>query len=133
MQSTKFIPKNLREPIATYEESTWMANGEPEWENEIYAVWSDKFPVTPGHLLWIPKQNDTNFIGVTYKEAFDYANKKVMTGEWGGFNIGQNIGIPAGQTILWPHIHVIPRHDGDSKDKGGIRRAIPDGDNKHYY
>ena len=131
--STEFTPKNLRQPISCYEESTWLANGEPEWEGEVYAVWADKFPVTPGHLLWIPKKNSIPFIRVTYGEAFEYAQNKVEAGEWAGFNIGQNIGIAAGQTILWPHIHVIPRQDGDSKDKGGIRRAIPDGDNKHYY
>jgi diadenosine tetraphosphate (Ap4A) HIT family hydrolase len=131
--STKFTPKNLRQPISCYEESTWVANGQPEWENDVYAVWADKFPVTPGHLLWIPKKNDLPHIRVTYGDAFDYANTQVEAGNWAGFNIGQNIGIAAGQTVLWPHIHVIPRQDGDSKDKGGIRRAIPDGDNKHYY
>jgi len=133
MTSTTFIPKKLREPISCYEESTWLANGKPEWENDIYSVWLDKFPVVPGHMLWIPKKNDITHIRVTYGEAFDYANTRVEAGEWGGFNIGQNIGLAAGQTVLWPHIHVIPRHEGDSKDKGGIRRAIPDGDNKHYY
>ena len=129
----KFTPKKIREPIDCYEESTWLANGEPEWETEIYAVWMDKFPVVPGHMLWIPKENDVAHMERTYGNAFEYATNKVLSKEWGGFNIGQNIGIPAGQTILWPHIHVIPRHEGDSKDKGGIRRAIPDGDNKQYY
>ena len=131
----KFVPKKIREPISCYEESTWLSNGKPEWEGEVYAVWMDKFPVTPGHMLWIPKKNSIPFIRVTYGEAFEYAQNKVDQGEWDGFNIGQNIGIAAGQSILWPHIHVIPRHDDGKgpKGKGGIRMAIPDGDHKAYY
>jgi diadenosine tetraphosphate (Ap4A) HIT family hydrolase len=131
--SQEFTPKNLREPISCYEESTWLVNGSPEWENEIFAVWMDKFPVTPGHMLWIPKRNDVPFVRLTYGEAFEYGQNKVEAGEWTGFNIGQNIGIDAGQTILWPHIHLIPRHPSEEKNKGGIRRAIPNGDHKAYY
>jgi hypothetical protein len=73
------------------------------------------------------------FVRLTYGEAFEYGQNKIEAGEWTGFNIGQNIGIDAGQTILWPHIHLIPRHPSDRKDKGGIRRAIPNGDHKAYY
>ena len=133
MPSTKFIPKNIREPIHSYEESTWLANGEPLTENKIYAIWPDKFPVTPGHLLFIPKVNAVGHIRETYGDAYKYGQDKVERGEWDGFNIGQNIGIAAGQTILWPHIHLIPRFDNDSEDKGGVRRSLPNGDNKAYY
>jgi diadenosine tetraphosphate (Ap4A) HIT family hydrolase len=131
--SNQFTPKNLRQPISCYEESTWLANGDPEYENSIYSIWKDKFPVTPGHMLFIPKKNDLPHMRITYGEAFDYAQQHVERGDSDGFNIGQNIGEAAGQTVMWPHIHVIPRHNGDSKDVGGIRRAIPDGDNKKYY
>ena len=52
-----------------------------------------------------------------------------------GFNIGQNIGIAAGQSIMWPHVHFIPRHKGDSKEgqHNGIRLSHPNGDHKNYY
>tara|TARA_R110000803_G_scaffold87243_3_gene153841 strand:+ start:331 stop:729 length:399 start_codon:yes stop_codon:yes gene_type:complete len=131
--SKKFIPKKIREPIDCYEESTWLANGTPIFEDSIYAIWEDKFPVTPGHLLFIPKRSDISHVRLAYGEAWNYGQEKVELGEWDGFNIGQNCGLAAGQTILWPHIHVIPRHNDDNKDKGGIRRAIPNGDNKQYY
>jgi len=131
--SKKFIPKKIREPIDCYEESTWLANGTPIFEDSRYAIWEDKFPVTPGHLLFIPKRNDISHVRLAYGEAWNYGQEKVELGEWDGFNIGQNCGLAAGQTILWPHIHVIPRHNDDNQDKGGIRRAIPDGDNKQYY
>ena len=52
------------------------------------------------------------------------------------FNVGQNRGKCAGQTIMWPHVHFIPRKDGDIKNgqKGnGIRLSFPNGDHKEYY
>ena len=131
--SQEFTPKKIREPIDCYEESTWLANGTPISENLVYAIWEDRFPVTPGHLLFIPKKNNISHIRVAYGEAFTYGQDRVEAGEWTGFNIGQNIGIDAGQTILWPHIHLIPRHPSEEKNKGGIRRAIPNGDHKAYY
>ena len=131
--SQEFTPKKIREPIDCYEESTWLANGSPISENSVYAIWEDRFPVTPGHLLFIPKKNNISHIRVAYGEAFTYGQDRVEAGEWTGFNIGQNIGIDAGQTILWPHIHLIPRHPSEEKNKGGIRRAIPNGDHKAYY
>jgi len=44
-----------------------------------------------------------------------------------GFNIGVNVGQPAGQTIPHAHVHVIPRTIGDVADpRGGVRWVIPD-------
>ena len=58
----------------------------------------------------------------------------VKEGRMDGFNIGQNIGAAAGQTIFWPHIHFIPRKNGDSDGKhNGIRLSHPNGDHKEYY
>ena len=52
-----------------------------------------------------------------------------------GFNVGQNIGACAGQTIFWPHIHFIPRKNGESKpgQRSGIRLSHPNGDHGEYY
>jgi len=131
---SQFNPKNLRVPINRYEEATWHANGKAEWENEIYSVWMDKFPVAPGHLLWIPKVNDKVHIRITYGDAFEHGDDLVKAGQWDGFNIGQNIGLAAGQTVLWPHIHLIPRFKGDcAPGRNGIRLAHPNGDHKGYY
>jgi diadenosine tetraphosphate (Ap4A) HIT family hydrolase len=44
-----------------------------------------------------------------------------------------NIGLCAGQTIMWPHIHFIPRHEGDADKPGGLRYAHPGADHKEYY
>ena len=50
-----------------------------------------------------------------------------------GFNVGMNIGECAGQTVMWPHIHFIPRHHGDAKHLGGIRFAHPGADHREHY
>jgi diadenosine tetraphosphate (Ap4A) HIT family hydrolase len=42
-----------------------------------------------------------------------------------GYNIGVNIGRPAGQTVMHVHVHLIPRYDGDVDDPtGGARHVI---------
>lgn len=44
-----------------------------------------------------------------------------------GYNIGINVGEPAGQTVMHLHIHLIPRYVGDMSDpKGGVRGVIPE-------
>ena len=56
MQSTKSIYKKPFEKITTYEECTWLGNDKPFFENNVCAVFRDKYPVTQGHLLFIAKQ-----------------------------------------------------------------------------
>jgi diadenosine tetraphosphate (Ap4A) HIT family hydrolase len=64
------------------------------------------------------------------KDAFEDAvkeGKRLMEyGNCDGFNIGINYGAAAGQTVNWPHIHLIPRRNGDVEDPvGGVRNTIP--------
>ena len=79
--SQEFTPKKIREPIDCYEESTWLANGTPVFEDSRYAIWEDRFPVTPGHLLFIHKRNDILHIRIAYGEAYSYGEKKIESGE----------------------------------------------------
>jgi diadenosine tetraphosphate (Ap4A) HIT family hydrolase len=49
----------------------------------------------------------------------------VETGQCQAFNIGINIGEAAGQTVMYPHVHLIPRRQGDCEDPvGGVRGVI---------
>ena len=44
-----------------------------------------------------------------------------------GFNIGNNVGETAGQTVMHCHTHLIPRRTGDvDNPAGGIRGVIAD-------
>jgi diadenosine tetraphosphate (Ap4A) HIT family hydrolase len=61
-----------------------------------------------------------------FEHAGNYGRLKVKNGEWDGFNIGLNYGTAAGQTVDWPHVHLIPRFNGDCEDPiGGVRNVIP--------
>jgi diadenosine tetraphosphate (Ap4A) HIT family hydrolase len=133
MQSKKPIYKKEYETVNSVDEAIWLGNDTPVMESDFTLVFNDKYPCVPGHKLFIPKENNSHFIGRSYGFAYDYGNEKIKKGEIAGFNVGMNIGICAGQTIMWPHIHFIPRQNNDSKTKGGIRHAHPGGDHKHYY
>ena len=40
-------------------------------------------------------------------------------------NVGLNIGKAAGQTVMYPHVHLIPRRLGDcANPTGGVRGVI---------
>ena len=100
----------------------------------VYAV-KDRYPVTEGHLLIIPKRHVGNFFQMSEEEKQhalillqilkDQIERKDDTVI--GFNIGMNCGIAAGQTIDHGHIHLIPRRKGDTLDpRGGVRGVIPE-------
>ena len=63
---------------------------------------------------FIPKKNTSEYIGQSYGLAYQYGKTGLKQGKMSGFNVGMNIGVCAGQTIMWPHIHFIPRHEGDA-------------------
>jgi diadenosine tetraphosphate (Ap4A) HIT family hydrolase len=89
-------------------------------------VYKDKYPVTKGHLLFVPKYNTMGVLKDAFEDAVSEGKRMVEAGEWDGYNIGLNYGSAAGQTVNWPHIHLIPRRKGDVEDPiGGVRNTIP--------
>jgi diadenosine tetraphosphate (Ap4A) HIT family hydrolase len=99
---------------------------------EAYARY-DKYPVSPGHLLIIPKRHFRSVFEATETELSALWNlvrvaKSYLDEEYSpdGYNIGINDGSVAGQTIMHLHIHLIPRYSGDMKNpRGGVRGVIP--------
>ncbi len=90
-------------------------------------IFKDKYPVTEGHLLFVPKYNTVGVLMDAFEDAVRHGIKRVISGEWDGFNVGLNYGPAAGQTVEWPHVHLIPRRTGDMKDPtGGVRHVIPE-------
>jgi len=93
----------------------------------------DKYPVSLGHTLVIPKRKVSDYFELTFKEqsaCWFLVNlvkedlQKTYTPD--GFNIGINSGTSAGQTIPHAHIHIIPRYKGDMENpRGGVRGVIP--------
>jgi len=98
----------------------------------VYSIY-DKYPVTKGHALVIPKRKTANYFEMNEKEKtacriMVERVKNILTKKYNpdGFNIGFNMGETAGQTVFHTHIHVIPRYRGDVENpRGGIRNVIP--------
>src|SRR6056300_437696 len=93
-----------------------------------FVVYKDKFPVTEGHLLIVPKVNHEDNILKCVKFAISIGEQNVNSDRNNitGYNIGINIGVSAGQTVMYPHVHLIFRRDGDCEDPvGGVRNVIP--------
>jgi len=95
---------------------------------QFYCVLRDGYPVTPGHLLFVPIENDHASIAAIFGAAYEWGSNMIVKGECDGFNVGLNCNHSAGQTVFWPHIHLIPRRTGDCADpRGGVRLCVPNG------
>ena len=93
-----------------------------------FVVFSDKFPVTEGHTLVVPKTNTQEEVMKCFKFAMAMGEENVAatSNNITGYNIGLNTGTSAGQTCMYPHVHLIFRRDGDCENpKGGIRHCVP--------
>lgn len=106
----------------------------PVFENELAVAVYDRFPVSPGHMLVIPRRHIASFFLTTpdersalwrlLRECRGFLQKEYKPD---GFNIGINDGEAAGQTIFHLHIHLIPRFFGDiNNPRGGVRGVIPE-------
>lgn len=122
--------ENIHKIVFTEPESIDDSNKAP-WENPVkedyhMAVYLDNFPVTEGHLLFVPKYNTIGVLRDALEDAVKHGIEQMVSGEWDGFNVGVNVGTAAGQTVDWPHVHLIPRRRGDMEDpRGGVRHVIP--------
>ena len=97
-----------------------------EYSDYHVAVFQDRYPVTQGHLLFVPQYNTDGVITDCFDSAMRHGRKMVQDGECDAFNIGINMGEAAGQTVMYPHVHLIPRKHGDCADPvGGVRGVIP--------
>ena len=100
-------------------------NTVPEMSNTHIAVFRDAYPVANGHLLFVPNHNTDAVIIDCMESAMLYGHRMVADGECDGFNIGINMGPTAGQTVMYPHVHLIPRRAGDCANPiGGVRGVI---------
>lgn len=89
------------------------------------AVFRDRYPVTPGHLLFVPQYNTDAVIVDCFESALQLGRRMIDNGECDAFNIGINVGQAAGQTVMYPHVHFIPRKVNDCADPiGGVRGVI---------
>ena len=102
-------------------------------ETQLSCAFLDRFPVSRGHSLIIPKRHVVSLWEMTAEEYIDAFSlvrqlKQMLQAQFKpqGFNVGVNCGDAAGQTVFHAHIHVIPRYTGDVPNpRGGVRNIIP--------
>lgn len=103
-----------------------LANGDIPtnviYEDDTFTVIMDASPATKGHALILPKDHYANIYELDEEvagKAFELAKKLAteMTEKLhcDGFNIVQNNGEVAGQTVFHFHMHLIPRYENDNQ------------------
>ena len=121
----------IEDRIRSYKDTPWCSNPKA-YQNIVHEdddtiVFKDRFPVTEGHLLFVPKKV-TRQLDITrcFELAYKWGVRGICEHEWDAFNVGINNGEEAGQSVMWPHVHLIPRRKGDNPNpKGGVRNVIP--------
>lgn len=121
---TNKISKDIKDFIEDQNDVPWTDQIDEDFHILVY---KDAYPVTKDHVLYVPKYNSISVLTECFESAFEFGKNKVDSGEWDGFNIGFNYKEAAGQTVKWPHVHLIPRRKGDMEDPtGGVRHVIPE-------
>lgn len=114
-------------PFLSLPATAWLAS------NDLAFAILDRYPVSEGHALLVPKRLVAGWWDATEAEqhallALAGQVKQLLDERCApdGWNLGVNVGRAAGQTIDHLHLHLIPRYDGDVADpRGGVRHAIP--------
>lgn len=95
------------------------------YEDEKFRVILDLGPATRGHALILPKNHYADLYEIpdeTAADAMKLAKKMagIMTDKLkcDGFNLVQNNGEQAGQTVFHFHMHLIPRYKNDGQVLG---------------
>lgn len=102
------------------------------WQERDILVFRDGFPVTNGHLLFVPMNNNQDNIVSCMRRALAAGDDMVSKGLCEAYNVGINCGKAAGQTVRYPHVHLIPRRYGDTPDPvGGVRNVVSGQGNYH--
>lgn len=102
-----------------------LANGVFEtntvYEDEQFRVILDAAPATKGHALILPKNHYANIYEIDENVAADamkLAKKLIVEFKeklgCDGYNLVQNNGEVAGQTVFHFHMHLIPRYENDN-------------------
>ena len=103
-----------------------LANGEIPtnsiYEDEDFNVILDMGPASRGHALILPKEHADNLLELpeeTASKVLPLAKKLAIRMKerlmCDGFNLVQNNGETAGQTVMHFHLHLIPRYKEDGQ------------------
>ena len=119
-----------------------LANGDIPtatlYEDEDFRVILDANPASKGHALIIPKEHYADLYELDDSvagKAMILAKKMIakLTDILGcdGYNIVQNNGECAGQTVFHYHLHMIPRYKGDDVGLGWKLNELTEEDTEY--
>ena len=129
--------RSVRESYAHSAEGCPFCSVEPDrllMENSLAVVLADRYPVTSGHRLVVPRRHVGDYFELGTPETsacqrlLARSRDEMLAADptIEGFNVGINCGEPAGQTVMHCHIHLIPRRRGDHPSpRGGVRAVLP--------
>jgi histidine triad (HIT) family protein len=103
------------------------------YEDDTFLAFMDKYPITSGHTLVLPKYHygdlfqmtDTE-VGNMYRVVHTIASAVFNATGAQGLNTGQNNGKAANQIVPHVHVHIIPRYEKDSRDGKWPSRKVTD-------
>ena len=103
------------------------------YEDNIFLAFMDKYPITSGHTLVLPKyhygdlfQMTEDEVGNLYRVVHTIASAVYSATRAQGLNTGQNNGKAANQIVPHVHVHIIPRYEKDSRDGKWPSRKVSD-------
>ena len=103
------------------------------YEDADFRVIMDISPASKGHALILPKEHYANVYELSdelaskvFVLAKDMATKLKDIVGCDGFNILQNNGVAAGQTVFHFHMHLIPRYENDEVNIGWAPGTLTD-------
>jgi histidine triad (HIT) family protein len=93
------------------------------YEDNTFLAFMDKYPITSGHTLVLPKYHYGDLfqmteveVGNLYRVVHTIASAVYNATGAQGLNTGQNNGKAANQIVPHVHVHIIPRYENDSRD-----------------
>ena len=100
-----------------------IANGEIPaatlYEDDLFRVILDLGPASKGHALILPKNHFADLLALDEETSAKVLAVAAKVGaamkksrHCDGFNLVQNNGEAAGQTVFHFHMHIIPRYEG---------------------
>jgi ATP adenylyltransferase len=134
-----YIEKNNKEEICVFCEAQSMPDGPQNlvvFRGRRVFVIINRFPYTSGHLMVVPNLHTPTLDGLNpgiRAEMMELATRGMQVLEVvyhpQGFNLGMNIGEPAGAGITdHVHLHLVPRWTGDTNFMSslGETRVLPE-------
>ena len=90
------------------------------YEDDVALAFMDLFPQSRGHTLVAPKgvrvknflEMPSNSVGPYLERVHRVAKAVTEALKPDGVVVAQYNGTPGGQTIFYPHFHIIPRYEG---------------------